>query len=234
LKYIVILGDGMADYPFAEFGGKTALEYAKTPNFDRLASEGELGLVQTIPEGFPPGSDTANLSVIGYNPRNYYTGRSPFEAASMGIDLKPEDVSFRCNLVTLSPDQSYAKKKMIDYCSGEISTEEARELIDALKSELETAYLKLYAGFRYRHVLVWEGASDQWQLTPPHDISGRVIERYLPVGSGAATLLDLMEKSYDILADHPVNRKRMEKGLNPANSIWIWGDGKNLYCPCLK
>jgi len=234
LKYIVILGDGMADYPFAAFDGKTALEYAKTPNFDRLASEGELGLVQTIPEGFPPGSDTANLSVIGYNPRNYYTGRSPFEAASMGIDLKPEDVSFRCNLVTLSPDGPYAEKKMIDYCSGEISTEEAKELIDTLKNELETAHLKIYAGFRYRHVIVWEGASDQWQLTPPHDISGRVIENYLPVGSGAVTLLDLMEKSYSILANHPVNRKRLERGLNPANSIWIWGDGKKPLLPLFK
>ncbi|MBW6464065.1 MAG: cofactor-independent phosphoglycerate mutase [Firmicutes bacterium] len=234
MKYIVVLGDGMADYPFAEFGGKTALEYASTPNFDRLASEGELGLVQTIPEGFPPGSDTANLSVIGYNPLNYYTGRSPFEAASMGIDLKPGDVSFRCNLVTLSPDEPYPKKKMIDYCSGEISTEEAKELIDALKGELETECMKIYAGFRYRHVMVWEGASDQWQLTPPHDISGRVIEHYLPAGSEAVTLLDLMEKSYTILANHPVNQERLERGLKPANSIWIWGDGKKPLLPLFK
>jgi len=224
----------MADYPTEKFNGQTALEFANTPNFDSLASEGELGLVQTIPEGYPPGSDTANLSVIGYDPIKYYTGRSPFEAVSMGVDLKPSDISFRCNLVTLSNDEPYAEKKMIDYCSGEISTEESRELIGALRTKLENEYIKFYAGFRYRHLIVWSGASDKWHLTPPHDISGRDIQTYLPSGNSAVTLLDLMEKSYQILDKHPVNLKRREKGLNPANSIWIWGEGKKPLLPAFK
>ncbi len=234
MKYIVVLGDGMADYPIERFKGQTALEYAHTPNFDSLASAGELGLVQTIPEGYPPGSDTANLSVIGYDPLKYYTGRSPFEAVSMGIDLNPADISFRCNLVTLSKNEPYSEKKMIDYCSGEISTEESKELIGALRTELENEYIKFYAGFRYRHLIVWTGVSDQWLLTPPHDISGRDIKPYLPSGNSAATLLELMEKSYQILDKHPINLKRREKGLNPANSIWIWGEGKKPLLPSFK
>jgi len=224
----------MADYPMEQFGHKTALQFANTPHFDRLATEGLLGMVQTIPEGMPPGSDTANLSVIGYDPRQYYTGRSPFEAASLGIELSPTDVSFRCNLVTLSADQPYAEKIMIDYCSGEISTEEATELILAIKNELNTAEMDFHAGFRYRHLMVWHGAPDDWLLTPPHDISGRKVGEHLPRGKEAAVLLQLMEKSHKILSDHPVNLRRIEKGLNPANSIWIWGDGRKPQVPLFR
>ena len=231
MKYLVIVGDGMADYPIEQFGHKTALQFAKTPHFDQLAVEGKLGLVRTIPDSLPPGSDTANLSVIGYDPVKYYTGRSPFEAASLGIDLKPEDVSFRCNLVTLSADEPYKDKTMIDYCSGEISTEEAAILIEAVKANLGSASIDFYTGFRYRHLMVWHNAPDDWQLTPPHDISGQSIGNYLPQGREEAKLLQLMELSYSFLSEHPVNLKRIEKGFNPANSIWIWGDGRKPLIP---
>ncbi len=231
MKYLVIVGDGMADYPVEQLDNKTALQYAQTPNFDRLAVEGELGLVQTIPDGLLPGSDTANLSVIGYNPLQYYTGRSPFEAISLGIDLEPDDVSFRCNLVTLSDHKPYPEKKMADYCAGEISTEEARELIEVVNSNLGTKVIDFHTGFRYRHLMVWHGAPDHWQLTPPHDISGKKITEYLPDGKKGMKVRRMMERSYSILADHPVNKKRIEKGLNPANSIWIWGAGRKPLIP---
>ena len=231
MKFIVIVGDGMADYPIEKFGYKTALQFANTPHFDRLAKEGELGLVQTIPDGLPPGSDTANLSVMGYDPLKYYTGRSPFEAASLGVDLEPDDVSFRCNLVTLSPDEPYREKTMIDYCSGEISTEEAAELIAAVKIKLGSKIIDFHTGFRYRHLLVWHGAPADWQLTPPHDISGQKIGNYLPAGDASSKLLEMMEQSYIILSAHPVNLRRIEKGLNPANSIWIWGNGRKPLIP---
>ncbi len=221
----------MADYPVEQLDNKTALQYAQTPNFDRLAVEGELGLVQTIPDGLLPGSDTANLSVIGYNPLQYYTGRSPFEAISLGIDLEPDDVSFRCNLVTLSDHKPYPEKKMADYCAGEISTEEARELIEVVNSNLGTKVIDFHTGFRYRHLMVWHGAPDHWQLTPPHDISGKKITEYLPDGKKGMKVRRMMERSYSILADHPVNKKRIEKGLNPANSIWIWGAGRKPLIP---
>ena len=231
MKYLVIVGDGMADYPIEQFGHKTALQFAKTPHFDQLAVEGKLGLVRTIPDSLPPGSDTANLSVIGYDPVRYYTGRSPFEAASLGIDLKPEDVSFRCNLVTLSADEPYQDKTMIDYCSGEISTEEAAVLIKAVKENLGSASIDFYSGFRYRHLMVWHNAPDDWQLTPPHDISGQSIFSHLPQGQEEAQLLKMMALSYSFLSEHPVNLKRIEKGLNPANSIWIWGNGRKPLIP---
>lgn len=231
LKYLVIVGDGMADYPIEQFGHKTALQFAKTPHFDQLAVEGELGLVRTIPDSLPPGSDTANLSVIGYDPVRYYTGRSPFEAASLGIDLNPEDVSFRCNLVTLSADEPYHDKTMIDYCSGEISTEEAAILIKAVKENLGSASIDFHTGFRYRHLMVWHNAPDDWQLTPPHDISGQSIFNYLPQGQEGPRLQKMMEQSYSLLSEHPVNLKRIEKGLNPANSIWIWGNGRKPLIP---
>ncbi len=234
MKFLVILGDGMADYPSDIFNGRTALEYARTPNFDRLAQQGELGLVQTIPSGMPPGSDTANLSVIGYDPQKYYTGRSPFEAASMGLNLKDTDVSFRCNLVTLSDDEPYNAKTMIDYSAGEIESAEAAELIKALREDLDTEAIKFHAGFRYRHIMVRSGDSDQWQLTPPHDISGRVIGQYLPQGGEKDLLLSLMEKSYLILKSHPVNLQRIAKGFKPANSIWIWGNGRKPRLPLFK
>jgi len=234
LKYIVIVGDGMADYPMKELGDKTALQYARTPSFDRLAAQGELGVVKTIPGNLPPGSDTANLSVIGYDPLQYYTGRSPFEAVSLGVELEPADVSFRCNLVTLSDDEPYGSKMMKDYCSGEITTDEAKELMAAVNKELGTEEIDFHCGFNYRHLMVWHGAPDQWELTPPHDISGQAISSYLPAGKESDRLRLMMEQSYNILADHPVNLKRVEKGLNPANSIWIWGNGKKPLLPTFK
>ncbi len=224
----------MADYPNAIFGGKTALEFARTPNLDRIASEGEIGLVKTIPQGLPPGSDTANLSVIGYDPNRYYTGRSPFEAASLGIELQPDDVSFRCNLVTLSDETSYRDKSMVDYAAGEITTDEAGELIQSIAVELNTELIKFYRGFRYRHIMVWQGIADQWDLTPPHDISGRTIGNYLPAGIEADQLTGIMERSNILLSEHPVNKKRIKKGLNPANSIWIWGNGRRPLLPSFK
>lgn len=234
MKYIVIVGDGMADYPMEKFENKTALDYAKTPYFDQLAKKGTLGLVQTIPADLPPGSDTANLSVLGYDPLQYYTGRSPFEAASLGIDLKPEDISFRCNLVTLSPDQPYNEKIMNDYCSGEITTEEASALIALLNQELGTEAIDFHTGFRYRHLMVWHGAPHDWQLTPPHDISGKIISAYLPAGSEGNKIKRMMEHSYEILSKHPVNLERLARGLNPANSIWIWGNGRKPLLPTFK
>lgn len=231
MKYIVIVGDGMADYPIEQFAQKTALQFAKTPHFDILAIEGKLGLVQTIPENLPPGSDTANLSLLGYDPLQYYTGRSPFEAASLGVDLAPSDVSFRCNLVTLSEEKRYADKIMIDYCSSEISTEEAAVLIEAVQAELGSTMIDFHTGFCYRHLMVWHDAPDDWQLIPPHDISGQNISDYLPVGKEGARLRQMMEESYSLLSKHPVNLERIEKGLNPANSIWIWGNGRKPLIP---
>jgi len=221
----------MADYPIEQFGNQTALQYAKTPHFDQLAIEGELGLVQTIPDGLPPGSDTANLSLLGYDPLKYYTGRSPFEAASIGVELAPTDISFRCNLVTLSADEPYAEKTMVDYCSGEISTEEAALLINAVKGRFGTELIDFYTGFCYRHLMVWHNAPDDWQLTPPHDISGQKIGDYLPAGREAKRINQMMAESYALLSEHPVNIKRIKQGLNPANSIWIWGNGRKPLIP---
>lgn len=216
----------MADYKVEELGSKTPLQYAKTPNFDYLAAKGEVGLVSTIPQGMPPGSDTANLAVMGYNPELYYTGRSPFEAASMGIDLKDTDVTFRCNVVTLSEAESYKDRIMLDHSADEITTEEAAVLIEALKKELETDAMKLYPGISYRHLLVCDKAPSDYKLIPPHDIIGRRIEEYLPTGKDSGVILEMMEKSVAILENHPINQDRIKRGLKPANSIWIWGEGK--------
>ena len=234
MKYLVIVGDGMADYPLDKLGGKTALQYANTPSFDLLARSGELGLTQTIPDSLPPGSDTANLSVLGYDPLKYYTGRSPFEAASLGIELGPDDISFRCNLVTLSVDEPYAKKMMVDYCAGEISTAEADQLLKLIDNELGSDLLCFFTGFQYRNLMVWSGAPEDWQLTPPHDISNKIIGDYLPSGPEGAAVLKMMEKSYQLLADHSVNLERKARGLNPANSIWIWGNGRKPLIPTFQ
>lgn len=229
MKYIVVLGDGMADRPFPALGGKTPLEVAVKPNMDYIARHGECGMVKTIPLGMPPGSDTANLSVLGYDPRECYTGRSPLEAASLGITLAPEDVSYRCNLVTLSDEADYAAKSMVDYSAGEISTEEARELVEYLSRELfsapEYADMQLYPGISYRHCLVARGGSVGTELTPPHDFTGKPVEGRLPTGVAGERILELMRRSYDLLKDHPINLRRIEQGLNPANSCWIWGEG---------
>lgn len=225
MKYIVVLGDGMADEPIDALGGKTVLEAAHKPHMDYMAAHGELGLVRTVLDGMKPGSDVANLSVMGYDTRKCYTGRSPLEAASIGVRLKDTDVTFRANLVTLSDEERYEDKTMVDYSAGEISTEEARELIGAVEEALHTDALHFHAGVSYRHLLVWDGGSTNVNLTPPHDISDRKITEYLPKGEGAEQLLELMKKSERILKEHPVNQKRIAAGKRPATSIWIWGEG---------
>jgi len=225
VKYIVVLGDGMADYDVAEFGGKTILDVANKPNMDYMAAHGELGLVKTVADGMKPGSDVANLSVMGYDTKKSYSGRSPLEAANIGVSLKDTDVTFRTNLVTLSDDENYEDKTMIDYSAGEITTDEARELIEAVNKELHTDIHNFFAGISYRHLLVWDNGSTNVTLTPPHDISGRKITEYLPKGDGADILLEMMKKSVKILREHPVNKKRIEQGKKPATSIWPWGEG---------
>lgn len=226
MKYIVILGDGMADYEVSEFGGKTVLDVADKPNIDYMCAHGEAGLVKTVQDGMKPGSDVANLSVMGYDTKKCYTGRSPLEAASIGVKLKETDVTFRCNLVTLSDEEVYEDRTMLDYSAGEISTPEAEELIEAVAAALNDDIRKFYAGVSYRHLLVWDKGSDNVELTPPHDISDRKIAEYLPKGDNSGVLLELMKKSSEILKNHPVNVKRIKAGKNPATSIWLWGEGK--------
>lgn len=231
MKYIVLLGDGMSDLPVPELGGKTPLMAAKKPNMDALARVSEVGLVKTVPDSLKPGSDIANLSVMGYDPEVYYTGRSPLEAISMGIELKDTDTTFRCNLVTLSVDEPFEEKVMADYSSDEISSEEARKLIEYAASRLAGGALKLYPGISYRHCLVWSGFDGKPELTPPHDISDKKVGNFLPKGEGGEVLLELMKKSYPLLSEHPVNREREKRGLRPGNCLWLWGQGKK---PCLK
>jgi len=231
MKYVVILGDGMSDYPIPQLGNKTPLQYAKKPNIDCLAKYGELGMVKTIPDGIPPGSDAANLSVMGFDPKVYYTGRSPLEAASIGIDLKETDVAFRCNLVTLSEDDDYAEKIMIDYSSDEISTKEAEELIFAVNKHFQTSDISFYSGVSYRHCMVWKNGPLGLGLVPPHDILEKKISPYLPKGEFGKILLQMMQESFEFLKDHPVNKARIAKGLKPANSIWLWGEGKKPAIP---
>lgn len=222
MKYIVILCDGMADEPIAGLGGRTPLEAADTPGMNRLAGRSEVGMVQTVPEGMAPGSDTANLSVIGYDPKKYYSGRSPLEALSIGADMKADDVSFRCNLVTLSEtEEKYEDRHILDHSSGEISTKEAAELMEALKEGLSREGYTFYTGISYRHLLIWHRGNIS-ELTAPHDILTKRIGEYLPEDSA---LREMMEKSYEILKDHPINKKRREQGKNPANSAWFWGAG---------
>lgn len=226
MKYVVILGDGMADYPIPELDNKTPLQYAKKPEIDKLAAKGTVGLVRTVPEGIAPGSDAANLSVMGYNPKVYYTGRSPLEAVSMGIELSPTDVALRCNLVHLSEDETeYSERTMIDYSSDEISTAESKVLMEAVNNALQTENIKFHPGISYRHCMVWNNGKTGLGCTPPHDISEKKITNYLPKEE-SGLLLDLMKKSYDILKDHPVNQARRARGLRTANSIWLWGEGK--------
>lgn len=226
MKYITVLVDGMADYEIETLGNKTPLDVANIPNITFIAEHGEIGMVQTVPEGMSPGSDTANLSVMGYDPKIYHTGRSPLEAASMGVDLLSTDVTFRCNLVTVSEDEPYELKTMIDHSSGEITTEESQQLILDIRDELQTEFLKYYPGVSYRHLIVWDQGPYEFELTPPHDILGRQITDYLPKGPSKDLLLQMTKKSYALLKDHPINLDRKRRGLNPANSIWIWGEGK--------
>lgn len=225
MKYIVILGDGMADYPVDYFKGKTILEVADKPVIDYMSQHGELGIVKTVQDGMKPGSDVANLSVMGYDTKKCYSGRSPLEAASMGVEMKDDDVTFRTNLVMLSDDENYEDKTMLDYSSGEITTPESHELMKAVAAGLNTDKIKFYPGISYRHLCVWSGGSLNVNLTPPHDISDRKIKDYLPKGDGAEVFLDMMKRSVKILENHPVNKKRIAEGKNPATSIWPWGEG---------
>ena len=235
LKYVVVLMDGMADEAIEKLGGKTPLAYAKTPTIDQLAKNSEIGLVKTIPEGCAKGSDTANLAVLGYNPKKYYFGRSPLEALSMGVALNETDVTFRTNVVTLSEEEAeYENKRVIDHSADEITTSEASRLIAAVAEKLGDDIKKFYPGVSYRHLLVWDQGSRQVKLTPPHDILEKCIKDYKPTGDHAEEIWELMKKSYDILKDHPVNIKRKEKGLRPANSIWIWGEGIKPRLPLFK
>ncbi len=222
MKYLIVLGDGMADRDIPELGNKTPLEYADTPTMDKYSKMSQIGMVHTIPEGMAPGSDTANLSVLGYNPRKYYTGRSPLEALSIGVDMKTTDVALRCNIVTVSTDNlPYEEKTIIDHSSSEISTEDAAVLLKAVKDELENDTYKFYVGTSYRHLTIWD-KGEVVELTPPHDVLGQKIGQHLPKD---AALREMMKKSYDILANHPINVERIKNGLNPANSLWFWGAG---------
>lgn len=241
MKYIILLGDGMADWPRKDLNGKTCLMAAKTPNLDKLATLGQVGMVHTIPEGFPPGSDVANLSVMGYDPRKYYSGRSPLEAASIGVELRPDDVAFRCNLVTLRisgarPIMTHSGRKAIleDFSAGHITTEEARLLIEEIDNKLGNDRIRFYPGVSYRHLMVWHGGKDKIECTPPHDIQDKEIQDYLPRGEGDDTINSLMEASLDLLTSHAVNKARQESGKRVANSIWLWGQGKRPKMPTFK
>ena len=222
MKYIVVLTDGAADYKIDELKGKTVYEEADIPNIDEFAQKGRLYMVKTVPEGYKPGSDVANLSVMGFSPKECYTGRSPLEAASVGVPLTDNDMCFRANLVTLSDEENYEDKTMLDYSSGEISSSEAAELIKAVDDELKTDNIRFFAGTSYRHIMRWTTDERKFNLTPPHDISDRVVGDYLPDNS---IILDIMKKSEKVLKDHPVNKKRIAEGKNPATYLWIWGEG---------
>ncbi len=226
MKYVVVLYDGMADYPVPALGGKTPMELAKKPNLDHLAQNGKIGLVKTVAQGLKPGSDIANMSVLGYNPHECYTGRSPLEAVSIGVNMKDTDIIFRANLVTLSDEPNYENKTMVDYSAGDISTEEAREIIKSVDEHFGNDIYKFYGGVAYRHCLIWnEGTLDLGKMTPPHDISGKVIGEYLSTSENAKDLIRMMKESYSFLMEHPVNKKRIAEGKRPANSIWLWGEG---------
>ena len=235
MKYVVVLYDGMADYPVPVLDGKTPMESAKKPCLDKLASKGEIGLVKTVADGLKPGSDIANMSVLGYNPKECYTGRSPLEAVSIGVDMLDSDIIFRCNLVTLSDEENYTDKTMVDYSAGDISTAEAAEIIKSVEEHFGNDIFKFYSGVAYRHCLVWhDGTLDLGKLTPPHDISGKVIGEHLSDSKNAKDLIGMMKDSYDFLMEHPVNKKRIAEGKRPANSIWLWGEGTKPALPDFK
>lgn len=226
MKYVVILCDGMADLPCDLLGGRTPMEAANKPNMDMLSKKSLVGMCRTVADGLKPGSDVANLSVLGYDARTCYSGRSPLEAANLGIELTDSEVALRCNLVTLSDEEKYEDKTMADYCGGDITTAEAKELIKALNDAFADEHRHFYPGVQYRHCLVVEDGSLGLDLTPPHDISDRVIGPYLSKAAAAKELIDMMKKSYDILSKHPVNEARTAAGKKPANSAWFWGEGK--------
>lgn len=221
MKYIVVLGDGMADEPVESLGGMTPLAYANTPCMDTLAGKGTMGMARTVPEGMAPGSDVANLAVMGYDPRRNYSGRSPLEALSVGVKMKDEDVIFRCNIVTLTEDAPYAEKTILDHSAGEISTEDADILMDAIRQAFNSEEIAFYTGTSYRHITVWHNGTVE-DMCPPHDHLGQIIGQYLPRNP---LFRDMMEKSYEILNEHPLNIQRAREGKNKANSLWFWGAG---------
>lgn len=226
MKYLIVLADGMADEKIESLGNKTPLQVSNIPAANEIAKKSEIGLVATIPSGMSPGSDTANLSVMGYDPKKYHTGRSPLEAISMGIQMSDTDVAFRCNLVTLTEDEPYEEKTITDHSSGDISSKEAAVLMEAIDLKFGTDSIRFYPGVSYRHAMILKNGSLDFELTPPHDILGRKIGDYLPKGSDAGFIEEIMRESYQLLKDHPVNLDRKKRGLNPANSAWIWGQGR--------
>ena len=238
MKYITVLYDGMADLPVPELGGKTPMQAANKPRFDAMGKDGECGMVRTVAPGMSPGSDVANLSVLGYDPAQYYTGRSPLEAVNIGVPMGENDLTLRCNLVTLSEDEPFAQKKMLDYSGGEISTEEAAQLIQAVEERMGNSTFSFYAGVQYRHCLLWRGAAGLAKLlaplTPPHDISGQAVTDKLPGTRSAAPLLHMMQASYELLRTHPVNLARVAEGKRPANCIWLWGEGTSPALPSFE
>ena len=224
MKYVVFLCDGMADYDVLALGNKTPMEVAYKPNINSMAKEGYVGLIKSVADGMKPGSDVANLAILGYDPNKCYTGRSPLEAGSIGIDMKSTDVSLRCNLVTVSDEPNYEDKTLVDYCAGDISTSDAKILVDYLKEHLDDKEFTLYSGVSYRHCLIWDnGTLELGRITPPHDITGKKVLNYLPENE---KLYNYMKKSYELLNNHPLNIERAKKGLNKANSCWLWGEGK--------
>lgn len=232
MKFITLLGDGMSDEPVAELDGKTPLQVASTPNMDKLASHGIIGLAETVPEAFHPGSDVANLSVFGYDPASCYTGRSPLEAASMGVELGPDDVAFRLNLVTLG--LLGGDLCMQDFSAGHITTDEARELIQTLQAELGDDEFQFYPGVSYRHLMVWRGGRDDIHVPPPHDLTGQSVTRYVPRSAEAMPLMQITNSAQLLFKGHPINIRRENAGQNAANSIWLWGQGKRPKMPTLK
>ena len=229
MKYVFLVGDGMGDYTISELGGKTPLAAARTPHMDRIADRGEMGLAQTIPQGCETGSDTANLSLLGYDPKVTLTRRAPLEAASLGVHLSEKDVAFRCNLVSLSVEDGILT--MDDYSAGHISTGEARGIVEDLDRALGDDSFRFYPGVSYRHLMVWHGGAEEVDTTPPHDITGQAVRAYLDRMTSHGALLELMDRASAILKEHPVNKKRVERGLKPANHIWFWGQG---YAPQLE
>jgi 2,3-bisphosphoglycerate-independent phosphoglycerate mutase len=234
MKYVIIHGDGMADWPCDELGGKTPLEAARKPNMDMLATRGILGLVATIPEGMPSGSDVGTMTMMGYDPRRYHTGRAPIEAASQGIEMGPADVVFRMNLVSLKPARGGSAQVMNDFTAGHITSEEAAQIVADLRRELAGNGIEFFNGVSYRHLMVWRNGTAKTILTPPHDITAREVETHLPKGEGAERLTELMRRAAGILTEHPVNIARRGRGLAEANSIWFWGQGTRPAVPTLK
>ena len=235
MKYVVVLYDGMADYPVPALDGKTPMMVANKPNFDALAKKSEVGLIRTVAEGLKPGSDVANMSVMGFDPKKYYTGRSPLEAVSIGVKLNDDDVTLRCNLVTLSDEENYEDKTMVDYSAGDIGTKEAAEIMKSVEEFFGNEIYTYYSGVQYRHCLVVKGGTTELgNMTPPHDISGRVVGSYLSTHENATPLVDMMKRSYDFLMSHPVNKERIARGERPANSIWLWGEGRKPILPSFE